>query len=208
MKWHKKIMRGTISKTIDAFYAGNPKAHSTSNRSVYYEADDLDCLYSYGPHYLLAKKYRIKKAATESQNRFTDWLVTLVNKTGDSATTNKMSSACLKREGSIEVLDPNDPAFSHAMMCVEVGVLFDKLSRRRTNQRWAIAGISHVVSDIARLEDFFGLEPDNIEIPKKLSLKLVQWRLEGSLSINNWPQLLEKINERKEKIKSSRVQAA
>lgn len=202
MKWHKKIMRATIDRTIDAFYAGNPKAHSTSTRSVYYEADNPDCLYSYGPHYLLAKKHRIKN------NQIPDWLVTLVNSTEHSVSTTKLSGACLRREGSIEVLDPNDPAFSRMKMYEEVSVLFDKLSRRRTNQRWAIAGISHLVSDIRRLEDFFDIEPDSIEIPKKLFRKLVQWRLEGSLSINTWPQLLEKINERNERSKSSRVQAA
>lgn len=200
MKWHKKIMRATVDKTIDAFYAGNPKGHSTSNRSVYYEADDPDCLYSYGPHYRLAKKHR--------SIRCPDWAaLTLVNTTEHSVTTTKMSNACLRRDGSVGVADPNNPDFSRTKMYEEVSVLFDKLSRRRTNQRWAIAGISHVVSDIIRLEDFFDIKPSPIEIPGKLTRKLIQWRLEGNKSINTWPQLMEKINETR-KDKYGRVQAA
>ena len=202
MKWHKKIMRATIDKTIDAFFAGNPKGHSTSNRSVYYEADNPDCLYSYGTHYLLAKKHR-------SLRHQPDWAaLTLVNTTDHSTTTSKLSGACLRRDGSVGVPDPNDPALSRMKMYEEVSVLFGKLSRRRTNQRWGIAGISHVVSDIARLEDFFDIKPGTIAIPQKLTRKLIQWRLEGNKSINTWPQLLEKINERNERGKSSRVQAA
>lgn len=200
-------MRATIDKTIDAFYAGNPKGHSTSNRSVYYEADNPDYLFSYGTHYLLAKKHRRPNDPRFLQF-FAEANVTLVNTTEHSATTTKISGACLRREGSVGVADPNDPALSRMKMYEEVGVLFDKLSRRRTNQRWAIAGISHVVSDIARLEGFFDIEPGTIAIPQKLTRKLIQWRLEGNKSINAWPQLLEKINERNERGKSSRVQAA
>lgn len=205
MKWHKKIMRATVYKTIGAFFAGNPKGHSTSNRSVYYEADNSDYLFSYGTHYLLAKKHRHYR---RQLNPFSPWAaLTLVNTTEHSVTTTKMSSACLLHDGSVGVADPNNPDFSRTKMYEEVSVLFDKLSRRRTNQRWAIAGISHVVSNIARLEDFFNLEPSPIEIPGKLTRKLIQWRLEGNNASNTWPQLLEKINERR-KDKYGRVQAA
>ncbi len=186
---------------------GDKEAH-TANRSLYIHEDTLrtghKILYSGS---VVAARYENKNLPTsitiniDGFPAVTVGRMILVEQGKLPASTIKVRHSLLKRGTAIgrDVYPVHDAAHPKKAYTHKVDERHEELERLRLSRSSrsrvnSVERIHEAVKCIRGMEVFFNIKPTKLEIPDELVPKLCMWRMDGEPIMENWKNLLEKLN--------------
>lgn len=194
--------RDTVKGICNRFMNWGKEELYTSNRSLYTHEDTLrsgDNMLYMGK--VVAARYK-KSFMTENNLKAYGNKFILVNQSElpSSTTTARHYLFNKARDNGAEafmVMDPMDVKQSHTL---KIDSWYEELERlrksRSSRQRINMVGVIHEVADtihcLERCFDIIGRA--KLEIPENLIPKLCMWRMDGEPIMENWKNLLDKLN--------------
>ncbi len=176
----------------------------TANRSLYIHEDTLrtghNMLYNGS---VVAARYPRKrlKFQWDSNRMIPAGGVILVEQGELPRATTKARHSLLKRGTAIgrEVYPVYDAAHPKKAYKYKVDERHEELERLRLSRSSRsrvemVERIHEAVKCIRGMEVFFKIKPTKLEIPDELVPKLCMWRMDGEPIMENWKNLLEKLN--------------
>ena len=190
--------RDTVKRICYQFINWSKEELYTSSRSLYTHEDTLRSGDSvlYMGKVVAARYYRKKLKFQWDSNR-----MILVERGKLSVSTNKARHQLLREGTAIgrEVYPVYDAAHPKKAYKYKVDEWRERLeclrlSRTSRSRVEMVEHIHEVVKCIKGMEIFFNIKPTKLEIPENLIPKLCMWRMDGEPIMENWKNLLEKLN--------------